>query len=201
MRERLPVLADRAHTAVLGYSTGGRGAIVVSERYPEFAAAASLSGTYDLSLLEPTGPTRGEYAIHAAVFGPRDAFDARWASEDCISDPKLEALQPVGLFIGHGEKDGAVPVSQARGFERALRTARHPRLEVIVEPGAGHDFAYWNRALPQAFESIARRLASSPRTRGPLEERPSADRLGSSPRTRGPLEERPSADRLGSSEP
>ena len=39
----------------------------------------------------------------------------------------------------------------------------------------------------------------SPRTRGPLEERPSADRFGSSPRTRGPLEERPSADRFGSS--
>ncbi len=41
---------------------------------------------------------------------------------------------------------------------------------------------------------------SSPRTRGPLEERPSADRFGSSPRTRGPLEERPSADRFGSTE-
>jgi chromosome segregation protein len=42
-------------------------------------------------------------------------------------------------------------------------------------------------------------FGSSPRTRGPLEERPSADPFGSSPRTRGPLEERPSADPFGSS--
>jgi 2-succinyl-5-enolpyruvyl-6-hydroxy-3-cyclohexene-1-carboxylate synthase len=45
----------------------------------------------------------------------------------------------------------------------------------------------------------ADQFGSSPRTRGPLAERPSADRFGSSPRTRGPLEERPSADRFGSS--
>jgi len=42
---------------------------------------------------------------------------------------------------------------------------------------------------------------SGPRTRGPLEERPSAERFGSGPRTRGPLEERPSADRFGSTSP
>jgi hypothetical protein len=55
------------------------------------------------------------------------------------------------------------------------------------------------RLLREKALALAARERSIPRTRGPPEERPSADRFGSSPRTRGPLEERPSADRFGSS--
>jgi S-formylglutathione hydrolase FrmB len=157
MRAKLPVLGDRAHTAILGFSTGGRGAIVVSARYPEFAAAASLSGTYDLEIL---APSTGEYRIHAAVFGERRTFLHRWTEEDANTPSNLEALKRVALFIGHGARDPAVPLSQARDFEQALLDSEHPSYRVVIDSAAGHSFAYWNSALPAALEAIARRFAA-----------------------------------------
>jgi molecular chaperone GrpE len=98
-------------------------------------------------------------------------------------DPRLhEAMQSV-----ESEKaPGTVVSEMVRGYtlhERLLR----PAMVVVSRP----------RTEPPPAHGAA---GSSPRTGGPLEERPSADRSGSSPRTRGPLEERPSADRSGSSQ-
>lgn len=159
VRAKLPVFKDRAHTAVLGLSTGGRGAIVVASRYPEFAAAVSLSGTYDMEIL---APSTGEYRIHAAVFGERKSHLQRWYEEDANSASNLEALKKVALFIGHGARDPVVPLSQARDFEQALIDSGHPSYQVVIDAAAGHSFAYWNSALPAAVQAIARRFTSPP---------------------------------------
>lgn len=74
LRSHYAVWPDRAHTAVFGYSTGGRGAVLLAEAYPEFAFAGSVSGTYELMTLEPT---EGEYKIHEVVYGSREQFKDR----------------------------------------------------------------------------------------------------------------------------
>jgi hypothetical protein len=53
LRAHYAVRGDRAHTAVIGYSTGGRGAVLLAETYPEFTFAGSASGTFDLMRLDP----------------------------------------------------------------------------------------------------------------------------------------------------
>jgi S-formylglutathione hydrolase FrmB len=149
------VRQDRGGTAIIGYSTGGRGALVVAERCAEFAFAASLSGTYDLGLLRPA---EGEYKIHAVVLGPRARYAARWRDEDVAVDARAPALRGVGLYLAHGGADRIVGVSQLRAMERFL--ARHElTAEVGVDPAAGHEWRFWEGQLGAVFAAMGRAFA------------------------------------------
>jgi S-formylglutathione hydrolase FrmB len=120
VRAHYAVARDRGHTAVIGYSTGGRGAVLLAEQAPEFAFVGSLSGTFDLMrLAEDTG----EYRIHRVVYGPRSTYGARWQRDNCVAPARLAALRGTRLYIGHGEADAVVPVDQLE----ALRAVLAPR--------------------------------------------------------------------------
>lgn len=126
--------------SIIGYSTGGRGALVCAARLPKaFVFAASLSGTYDLKAL---GPKTGEYRIHAAVFGPRAENEAKWHENEI----DFAALKDVPRYVAHGAKDDVVPVSQVDGVKDA-----------IVVPDAGHDWKFWASQWPAVFEQLSRR--------------------------------------------
>ncbi len=158
-RRTLAVDAARGRTALLGYSTGGRGALVVAARWPEFAFAASLSGTYDLAALDDR---TGEYRIHERVFGPRGAFPERWRDEEI----PLAGLAGTRVWLAHGALDEVVPAEQQAVAAGALRRSR-PRPAARTVAGQAHTEAFWRAELPGLVEALARavgaRAAGRPR--------------------------------------
>ena len=148
VRSHFSVSSDREHTGVIGYSTGGRGALLLAEAYPQFAFAAGLSGTWDLMTLDPS---EGEYKIHAAVFGSRDKFTERWELDNVVSPQRLEKLTGTRLFIAHGTKDRIVNPHQLESLRAALKD-RPIEAELVVVPDAGHDWKFWSAQWPRVFE-------------------------------------------------
>jgi S-formylglutathione hydrolase FrmB len=160
-RRALAVDPAPGRTAIIGYSTGGRGALVVAARYPEFAFAASLSGTYDLAALAEGS---GEYLIHQQLFGPRRAFAARWREEEIRLDgPALAATR---LWLAHGALDPVVPAAQQEALRARLRAGGAAVTATLV-PGAGHTDAFWAAELGPLTAALARALAPAPSEPGP----------------------------------
>jgi S-formylglutathione hydrolase FrmB len=149
-RATLGLGGDARRTAIIGYSTGGRGALVVAERWPRFGFVGAMSGTWDLQVL---GRDDGEYRIHAKIFGERSQFPERWAEEDVTGDGRERALAPARVWITHGEADVVVPSEQARTLKARLAEF-HPRFEVTIEPGLGHGFPLWSGKLPALVEAL-----------------------------------------------
>jgi S-formylglutathione hydrolase FrmB len=150
VRAHYAVLGDRAHTSVIGYSTGGRGAVLLAEAYPEFAYAGSLSGTYQLMTLKPG---EGEYKIHAVVYGPRDQFEDRWVLDNIVSPARLEKLDGVRVYAAHGAKDRGVNPDQLESLRAALKGTK-VQAEYVLAPDAGHDWKFWDSQWDAVFSRI-----------------------------------------------
>jgi putative tributyrin esterase len=155
LRQNLDVKNDKAHTAIIGYSTGGRGACVLAQRYPEFAYVGSVSGTYDLMALSPK---TGEYRIHKAIYGERNRFPERWDKDNVMARDELGKLSGLHLYVAHGDKDKVVPMSQLRLFEQALKGVELGSRVFVVTPGGGHDWELWNAHWPAMFEGFERSM-------------------------------------------
>jgi len=132
---------------ILGYSTGGRGALVAVQAGAPFAFCGSLSGTYDLPTLIPR---TGEYKIHAYVYGEKSAFPARWAEESSQDEKRVGPLRKTYLYVAHGLKDKVVDPGQASRW-RDFMAAQHLPGRVELDASGGHDWAFWNRKLPELF--------------------------------------------------
>lgn len=135
---------------ILGYSTGGRGALVAVQAGAPFAFCGSLSGTYDLPALTPR---TGEYKIHAYVYGERSAFPGRWAEESSQDEKRTAPLRKVHLYVAHGLKDKVVDPGQASRWREFMIAQRLPG-RVELDPNGGHDWAFWNGRLPELFEEM-----------------------------------------------
>lgn len=153
LRQHFAVTTERARTAIIGYSTGGRGAVLAAAAYPEFAFAGSVSGTFDLMRLSPR---EGEYRIHAAVFGARDRFPERWRREDVLSPDNLAGLRDVRLYAAHGEIDKSVKSDQLRALQEALAGREHVEATFELTPRAAHDWAYWRTQWAPIFAALDR---------------------------------------------
>jgi S-formylglutathione hydrolase FrmB len=152
LRDHLAVSRKRERTAVIGYSTGGRGALVVASRYPEFGFVASMSGTYDLTALAETS---GEYRIHEAVFGSRARYERRWREENVVGLAALRDAPAMDVWLAHGARDAVVPADQLARV-RAFLAGTHHHVHAVLDPAAAHDFAFWRAQLPAAFEAMRR---------------------------------------------
>ncbi|MFO0746931.1 MAG: alpha/beta hydrolase-fold protein [Myxococcota bacterium] len=158
LRAHYAVRQDRAHTAVIGYSTGGRGAVFLAERYPEFAFAGSLSGTFDLMTL---APSEGEYKIHKVVYGARKKFMPRWVADNIVTPANLAALTTTRLFIGHGAADASVHPDQLESLRQAMqRSGLHFDVTFALVPGAIHDWAYWTSQWDAVFAAMDEAFAA-----------------------------------------
>lgn len=155
VRGHYAVHTDRAHTAVIGYSTGGRGAVLLAEAYPELAFAGSSSGTFDLMRLEPKD---GEYKIHAVVYGPRDKFRERWELDNCVAPARLAKLAGTQLFIAHSAKDKSVPPDQLDALRDAVKGNAAIKAEFVMSPEGGHTWDYWNSQWGAMFAALAQAL-------------------------------------------
>jgi S-formylglutathione hydrolase FrmB len=151
LRSHYAVSSDRAHTAVIGYSTGGRGAVLVAAAYPAFCFAGSVSGTFDLMRLVPAD---GEYKIHAVIYGPRDRFKDRWELDNGVSAARLAGLAGTQLFIAHGSKDRVVLPDQLDALRDALDGSAI-KADFVQSPDGDHTWAYWNRQWEAMFRAMA----------------------------------------------
>ncbi len=144
----LGLAAAPSKRAVVGVSTGGRGAALLGVR-GDFGTVVALSGTYDLAAL---AAGTGEYRIHAAVLGPRSTYPGRWSNEDVAhARTTAERLPAARWFLGHAAADPYVPSAQTPAFERSLRSRGVDDVRVRIDPGAHHDWVTWNRWLQEAL--------------------------------------------------
>jgi S-formylglutathione hydrolase FrmB len=165
----LPYLRTHHHvgleprkTAVIGYSTGGRGACLLAALYGGFGYVGSVSGTYDLMTLDEK---IGEYRIHEVVYGKRSDPKkvGRWQKDNVTTDANLEKLAALPLFLAHGKKDKAVPYAQMVDFAEALSKARAKVRDaglglggdpVVKTIDGAHDWAVWNATWGPMFEGF-----------------------------------------------
>lgn len=160
LRKNLPVYDDRAHTAVIGYSTGGRGALLLAEAYPEFAYAGSSSGTFDLMRLDPKD---GEYKIHAVIYGPREQFKDRWELDNVISPARLERLAGTAVFAAHSGQDVVVKPDQLEALREATAAGAATKAPggpviALVPEGGAHDWPFWVSQWDAMFRGLSKTL-------------------------------------------
>lgn len=161
LRKNLPVYDDRAHTAVVGYSTGGRGALLLAAAYPEFAFAGSSSGTFDLMRLDPKD---GEYKIHAVIYGPREQFKERWELDNVIAPARLDKLVGTVVYAAHSGGDVVVKPDQLEALREASSARAAPQKPVsaiiaLVPDGGPHDWPFWVAQWELMFRTLGKTLA------------------------------------------
>src|SRR4051812_23107710 len=136
------VSGRREDTFVAGLSMGGYGALKWALRQPErFAAAASLSGALDLSVLEED---EARQPLLRQVFdghvGPDDDLFALLAAVDV---PTLPAL-----YVGCGTEDHLLAGNQR--FLAALEAAGVPA-QVDLRPGE-HEWSLWDTVIQDVID-------------------------------------------------
>jgi dipeptidyl aminopeptidase/acylaminoacyl peptidase len=104
---------DAARLAIVGFSLGGRAALVATARDERVAAVVSIAGISDF-----TGPGLGEefYAESATVLNGVSGQDIgqQWASLAGVEQPTdAVARLKIPLLVVHGWEDEVVPVFHA----------------------------------------------------------------------------------------
>ncbi|MEV7803818.1 alpha/beta hydrolase-fold protein [Microbispora sp. NPDC088329] len=138
-----------ANWGVLGGSTGGYCALKMTMRHPEaFSAAVSLSGYFHAL----TDMTTGD------LFGGnrrlQDENDLMWRLANLPAPP----VSVLVTSSRQGESD-------YQATERFLSAVKPPmRASSLILPSGGHNFATWNRELPQALPWLAQQLHAPAQT-------------------------------------
>ncbi|GAA0395098.1 alpha/beta hydrolase-fold protein [Microbispora corallina] len=143
---------EAANWGVLGGSTGGYCALKMSMRHPEaFSAAVSLSGYFHALVDMTTGD----------LFGGSSALqnenDLMWRLAHLPSPP----ISVLVTTSRHGEADYA-------STEKFLAAVKPPmQAASLILPSGGHNFATWERELPQALPWLAQQLHAPPQVTAP----------------------------------
>ena len=141
--------ADPARVCIVGGSYGGYAALWGAIRNPEiYRCAGSWAGPTDLD--EQVRYSRGEFISRRA--GNR--WRARLEGEENGKRFDLDAVSPalaVGrltrpVLVGHGTRDGIVPIDQFDRFEKAARKAGKT-IETLKIAGADHGFGTREREI------------------------------------------------------
>jgi S-formylglutathione hydrolase FrmB len=137
------VLIENEQNAIIGVSTGGRGAVLLAMDNAElFSSGASLSGDFDMLHFQ-------EDNLYKGFFGDFENHKAVWVGEENPSTRSSE-LDLHFLFV-HGENDKIVPAAHSRIFHSKLNDVKSI-LKVV--PNEGHDYDFWNSQLTEVIEHI-----------------------------------------------
>jgi S-formylglutathione hydrolase FrmB len=138
---------DRAGRAIAGLSMGGYGAIMLAMRHPDvFSVACSHSGA--LAALREV-PNGRDDTRDAAAHLPRDRYDAFLLAE---KHARCDLPLAIRLDCGRGD----FLIDQNRAF--------HAHLDKLGiehdyrENDGTHDWAYWDRHVPQTLRFVAQHL-------------------------------------------
>lgn len=140
---------EAANWGVLGESAGGYCALKLTMRHPEaFSAAVSLSGYFHA----PVDVTTGD------LFGGnrrlRDENDLMWRLANLPAPP-------VSVLVA-SSRQGESGYQATTDFLAAVKAPM--RASSLILPSGGHNFATWNRELPQALPWLAQQLHAPAQT-------------------------------------
>lgn len=144
LQRNYSILLPGQPNAVLGLSTGGRGALYcLWKRKDVFCAGASLSGDFNQAVMPAD-------RLMTAVYGPYARNPQRWLHDDNLFTHAAEIEPPV--FMAHGGADMVVPPAQSKDMLNRLK-AMHPTQTYTSHfpPGEGHTFHFWNAELDSVF--------------------------------------------------
>lgn len=139
LKEEFDVLHESDEVAVLGISTGGRGAIALAQRIPELIDEAySLSG--DFATLDFPNDN-----LYRGYFGPLKGNEEIWKAEDLC---RKEYSSSISCYLFHAQNDGVVPVAHSQRLEEQIKT-KNVRVQLFIQNAGGHNYAYWNEVSHQ----------------------------------------------------
>ncbi len=160
LRNSFNLAVDARHTAIMGNSTGARGALLAAARNPEmYGAVAGLSGDYD-----PLSMPRSR--ILASIYGPYRNFKDRWKQVDNVKE-MAAGLQSVPVYLMHGNKDFVVPKEQSLILAMEMRKLAKQSVgggfDVTYRevPYAQHEWGFWRKALPEVMGFMDKNLKES----------------------------------------
>ncbi len=149
--------SDRAHTAIVGISRGGYGALVLAFKHPEiFSVVAGLAAAVDL----PTRPFIKEEF--------RESLETLW-SVGSAGSPTLRGNDPYSLartispqnapfvLLMCGKDDDLI--DSIRELERTLAQSKLPYRFMVV-PG-NHNWLTWNSELPVVEATLQKQFAQN----------------------------------------
>jgi len=137
LQEKFNIFIKGENNFIYGISTGARGvALVALHTENVFLAGAALSGDYDQTLMKTDNLMKGFY-------GSYEKFKSRWEGDE---NPFLSASKiKIPLYLGHGEKDVVVSVSQTKQFYKKLKEINPLTKSVLkISPADGHNYSFWD---------------------------------------------------------
>jgi len=136
-------IADPGRLGIGGWSQGGYMAARAVTRTRRFKAAIMGAGVSDWGTMSMTSDLPC-FESEIAGGAPWDGLERRRPIELSPIYAARDVTTPV--LILHGEKDERVPLNQAIGFHRALRSASVP-VEFVVYPREPHDITERNHQI------------------------------------------------------
>ena len=131
-----------APIAIMGISTGGRGAVIIGEYFnKEWDYIGSLSGDFDIM------PNDN---LTKAILGPFPKFKHRW---ETVNNGVKHAnrLRGKKIFLAHGKRDTIVPYTQTVKLHKKLKELKIAHL-YLIDDNAQHNWNFWNKYFGKMFE-------------------------------------------------
>jgi predicted esterase len=128
--------------------------------WPEMKAVMELleelkeNYSIDTDRMYVSGISMGGFGTWDAIMRHNDGFAAAIAVCGGGDPSQAENLVDVPLYVFHGDKDDAVPVSGSRDTVQAIKDAGGTKVEYVEYAGAGHGI--WNQAF--ATEGLLEKL-------------------------------------------
>lgn len=153
-------VADRNHRAVIGYSMGGFGAMILPSKHPElFSVSVPLSMSFRTDEQYMSEPASGWDSQWGAIFGGKGAAgEARlteYYKSHCpfylFTEATKERYAEVAYYFDCGDDEEQLLVAND-DLHRQLRDIGMPH-EFRVRNGA-HTSEYWRSAMPEALRFV-----------------------------------------------
>lgn len=139
---------ERKGRVITGLSMGGHGALYLAAKHPElFGAAGSMSGALDLSSLNRpmTAQERaGRQKLFEPILGAEGGLPDLYATNSVLNMLDKLMVNAIPMLIDCGVDDPLLEIN--REVHRRLLYSHTPH-DYTERPG-GHDWNYWQNALP-----------------------------------------------------
>jgi putative tributyrin esterase len=154
---RFPAATDRSNRAIAGVSMGGFGAAKLALSHPDrFRFAGGMSSAIDVPRRPFSIKRALQWQHHRSIFGPWNS-EVRKANDPFVIATRADPARTPFLFLTCGEQEGLLAAN--RQFE-ALLTKQHVKHRFTTTHG-GHDWAQWNRRLPELFENLSEHIGAN----------------------------------------
>lgn len=167
-------IKDAGHRAVMGYSMGGYGALILPAKNPEiFRTGVVLSMSFRTDA-QYMGETQSVFNSQwGSVFGGIDASGTNRLTEYFISyspfhfftNQSTPSLNGLNYFISCGDDEETLSVTSDT-LHDLLRNLNYPHAYRMKS--GGHSWSYWHKELPEALKYISYAVQQIPYPSDPV---------------------------------